>query len=150
MKIEELRSKAAELFPLAVRCAIASPEAENPSFDELHRLCAENYTPLGFRCHHDCFSEIVPKVEGQLSLEAWSKADLEISGWQVQIHMRPFHLGAGYVHFEIRHDGPLAGFTETGYRSHFTPLATFAEFTPEEFLAALIPARPKVQQLTLF
>lgn len=150
MELDDICSRAAELFPLAVRHAIANPKEENPSFDELHQLCAENYERLGFRCHHDFFCEVVPKLEGQLSLDAWCRADLMISGWQVQVLMRPYHLGAGYAHFEIRHDGPLPGVTDTGYRSHFTPLATFAEFTPEEFLALLIPERPKIQQLTLF
>ena len=33
---------------------------------------------------------------------------------------------------------------------HFTPLAIFQEFSPEEYLALVIGTRPREQQLTLF
>lgn len=150
MELEELRHKAAELFPAAVNFGIKNPGQLNQALDELQQLCSRHYMALGFSCQYDCLSEVTPKLEGSLSLEAWCRAEMEISGWNVNIHMRPFHLGAGYVHFEIIHDGPLGKFTETGYRSHFTPLATFAELTPEDYLTLIIETRPREQQLSLF
>jgi len=151
MELEEIRAKAAELFPLATRFAIANAGVAIAAFDELRHLCASNYARLGFGCHADFFGEITPKIEGSLSLDAWCKAKLKVSGWTVEVTMRPFHLGAGYVHFEIRSDdGPIPGLTATGYRSEFRPLALFSELAPESFLAALIPERSRVQQLTLF
>jgi hypothetical protein len=52
--------------------------------------------------------------------------------------------------FRDPREGPMTGFTETEYRSHFTPLATFAEFSPAEYLSLVIGLRPKEQQLNLF
>lgn len=150
MELAELQAKAATHFPPAVKFAIANPGSDNPSFDELQRLCGENYSRLGFRCHADCFEAIAPKRDGMLTLDAWCKAELQISGWLVKVTMRPFYFGAGYVHFSIRHNGAIPGLTGTGYRSHFTPLATFAELTPEDFLTVLIPPSPRKQQLMLF
>ena len=149
MELEEIRAKAAELFPQATRFAITHPGQPNAAFDELQQLCAANFARLGYACHADFFGEIVPKLEGSLSLDAWSHEKLEISGWPVDVTMRPFYLGAGYVHLEIRHDGEPPFFNHTGYRSHFTPLATFAELTPEDYLALVIGTRPREQQMTL-
>ncbi|RYD76889.1 MAG: hypothetical protein EOP84_16295 [Verrucomicrobiaceae bacterium] len=89
-------------------------------------------------------------MEGELSLEAWSIAEVEIHGWKLHVRLRCFYLGASYAHFELRHDGPLPGVTETGYRSVFTPLSQLGEMTPLEFLTATIPPGPREQQLTLF
>lgn len=150
MDLAELRCRAASLYPAAVRFTINNPGKQNPSLIELQRACASCFEALGYGCQNDLFSEVIPKVEGELSLEAWSKAELEISGWNVTVHMRPLHLGAGYVHFEILHDGPIRKFTETGYRSHFTPITTFAELSPIEYLSLVISTRPKEQQMELF
>jgi hypothetical protein len=151
MELEEIRAKAAELFPLATRFAIANPGVANVAFEQLHQLCASNYSRLGFFCHADFFTEIVPKLEGTLSLDAWCRMKREVSGWPLEITVRPFYLGAGFVHFEFRSsDGPIPGLTGTGYLSDFRPLSLFAEHTVEEFLAARVPARAREQQLTLF
>ncbi|MEO6476191.1 hypothetical protein [Luteolibacter sp.] len=150
MELEELRTRAGELFPLAVSHALKHIGLPNPPLDSLGQLCWSHFEELGFDCQADCFAAVAPKAEGRLCLEAWSRADLEICGWQVNVLLRPFYLGASYAHFEVRHDGPLPGFTGTGYRSVFTPLTSLADRSPEEFLAELIPPRPREQQLSLF
>ena len=150
MELYELRTKGAELFPIEVSHALEHIGEPNSPVESLQQLCRANFAKLGFDCLADCFAAIAPRVEGRLSLEAWSQAELEIFGWQVNVTLRPFYLGALYAHFEIRHNGPLPGFTGTGYRSVFTPLASLAERSPLEFLAELIPKRPHEQQLTLF
>jgi hypothetical protein len=150
MELDELRTKAAELFPLAAKAAVEAPGTANTSLESLNQLCADNYAALGFRCHADCFGAITPKLEGKLSLDAWCNADLEICGWNLNVRLRPFFLGGSFAHFEIRHNGPLPGVTQTGYRSVFTQLANFADRTPLEFLQASIPQAPREQQMTLF
>ncbi len=150
MDLDELKSKATELFPLATKFALEHPGQPNPSLDALNALCADHYESLGFDCHAHCFGAIVPKITGRLSLEGWCDADLEISGWNLSIKFRPFYLGGAFAHFEIKHDGPLPGVTETGYRSVFTPLANLAAQSPLEFLASSIPQAPIARQLDLF
>lgn len=151
MDFDQLKQEASTLFPLACNFAIEHQGTDNSSLESLKRLCWEHHASLGFDCMADCFAAVVPKVEGTLSLDAWCDSELEVSGWKVRITMRPFYLGASYAHFEIRHaGGPIPGFTETGYRSVFTPMATFAEFSPEEFLELSVPKVLPAQQLTLF
>lgn len=150
MELDDLRTKASELFPAAVRFGIENPGEGNAALATLKELCAKNYADLGFDCQADCFAEIVPKVEGKLSMDAWCHAELEISGWKLEVRFRPFYLGGSFAHFEIRHNGPLPGVTQTGYRSIFTSLATFAEQSPLEFLQDSIPHAPREQQMTLF
>lgn len=150
MELDELRTKAAELFPSAVRAAIDNPGSVNRALEALKALCSANYAELGFDCHADCFAEIVPKVEGWLTLDAWCRADLEISGWKLEVRFRPFYLGGSFGHFEIRHDGPLPGVTQTGYRSIFSSLANLADQSPLEFLQGSIPQAPREQQMSLF
>lgn len=150
MTLDEIRSIAEDYFPKAVNFATANPGSENRALERLNELARENHQALEFSCAADLFAAMVPKANGYLSLMAWSRADLVISGWQVNVLMRPFHLGAGYVHFQIRHNGPMKGFTETGFRSVFTPIATFDETTPEDYLSKLIPERSTGPQLWLF
>lgn len=150
MELDEVRAKAGELFPSAVKTAIDNPGGANSALETLKELCSANYDALGFNCHADCFAEIVPKVEGRLTLDAWCRADLEISGWKLEVRFRPFYLGGSFAHFEIRHDGPLPGVTQTGYKSIFSSLANLADQSPLEFLEASIPRAPLEQQLRLF
>lgn len=56
--------------PPAVRFAIAHPGNINKAYEGLHRLCSENYDALGNFCHADLFTEVVPKMPRELSLEA--------------------------------------------------------------------------------
>lgn len=150
MELDQIRTEAAELFPLAVRFAIARPGIANPQLDSLNQLCGDNYARLGFHCRADCFAAMAPKLDGVLTLDAWCRADLMVSGWPLNVVLRPLYLGATYAHFQIRHNGPIPGVTETGCQSVFTPLATFAELAPEEYLSSLIGTHPREQQLTLF
>ena len=151
MELKQLKHEAAILFPLASKFAIENPGTANPSLESLKRLCRDHHASLEFDCMADCFAAVVPQLHGSLSLDAWCDAELEVSGWKLRITMRPFYLGASYAHFEIRHAaGPIPGFTETGYRSVFTPMATFAEFSPAEFLELSVPKVLPAQQLTLF
>lgn len=150
MELDELKLKAAALFPEAVKAALENPGQANPAYEELHGLCWSHFETLGFGCQADCFAAVVPKCDGELKMDAWSRANVEIHGWPFQITFRPFYLGASYAHFEVRHNGPLPGLTETGYRSIFVPFGQIVGKTPLEFLSKAIPARPKAQQLTLF
>ena len=150
MELDQLKKKAASLFPAAVTFALENPGQPNADHDELQRLCWSYFKELGFYCQADCFDAVVPRVEGELTLAAWSTAKLDIHGWELEIRLRCFYLGGAYAHFEVRHDGPLPGLTQTGYRSIFVPLSQIAGKTPREYLSEAIPPRPKVQQLTLF
>lgn len=151
MELNEIRTLAAELFPQAVGFAVANPGKEgNAAYDRLHSVCWENYQRLGFSCMADLFGEVAPKTEGKLTLENWSKADVTVDAWTVRVNCRPFSFGSHFAHIELRHNGPLPGVTETGYRSIFAPMASFAEVTPEEHVRALLNSLPKSQQLSLF
>jgi hypothetical protein len=150
MTLDEIRSIAEDYFPRAVNFAISNPGAPNRALERLKELADENFERLGFVCSADLFGALTPKANGYLSLMAWSRADVLVSGWQVKVLMRPFYLGAGYVHFQINHNGPMKGFTETGFRSVFTSLQTFSEITPLEYLAEMIPERNIDPQMTLF
>jgi hypothetical protein len=75
-----------------------------------------------------------------LALDAWSSVELTVSPWTFRVECRAFWLGSTQVHLTIRHDGPLPGLTETGYRSIFTPVEIFADgTTPEDHIRAMFP-----------
>ncbi|HEX7260391.1 MAG TPA: hypothetical protein VF258_01120 [Luteolibacter sp.] len=96
----------------------------------------------------DCFAAVVPRIRGQLMLDAWSSAELTVFPWKIRVDCRPFWLGADQVHLAIHHEGPLPGVTETGYRSIFAPISTFTDgMTPESFIRAMFP---QTAQLSLF
>ena len=96
----------------------------------------------------NCFDAVIPCVRGRLALDAWSTAELTVSPWTFRVECRPFWLGSDQVHFAIHHEGPLPGVTETGYRSIFAPVSTFADgTTPESFIRAMFP---QTAQMSLF
>lgn len=151
LTLDELRARAAILFPVAVTNAIGKPGQENPQLSELKQLCWTHFKALGFDCMASCFDEVVPKSEGKLSLSEWSAAEVNLMPWTMRIRCRPFYISYSDAHFEIRHEGPLPGVTETGYRSMWVPLATFATMTPDEFVKSEIGRRlPSTRQMTLF
>jgi hypothetical protein len=151
MTLDELRTQAAELFPIAVRNAVEHPSDENSELIRLNQLCWEHYKPLGFSCMSACFSAAMPKSEGMLDLTSWSSSEMKVLPWIFRVNYRPLHFGQHLAHFEIRHDGPLPGVTETGYRSIFAPMTTFADRTPEDFIRhEVCKDLPKSSQMTLF
>lgn len=151
MTLDELRQRAVELLPPAVRNAIERPDQDNQELAELKSLCWTNFEYLGFVCMADCFAAILPRIEGRLDLAQWSSAELSILPWTVRVTCRPFYLSSSTAHLEIRHDGPLPGVTETGYRSIFAPISAFASRTPEDFIRSVVCRDlPKSVQLTLF
>lgn len=151
MTLDEIKDAAATLFPEAVAQAIRNPGEANQPLEELKRLCWTNFEPLGFNCMADCFDAVVPRSEGNLSVSAWSDGEVSVLPWRLRVRCRPFHISQRDAHIEIRHDGPLLGITETGYRSMFVPMATFASMSPEEFIRSEVCANlPKNQQMTLF
>lgn len=150
MTIDTLRAQAAPLFAKASSNAIQNPGARNDAFDDLNRLCGKRFSDLGFSCMADCFAAAAPKIDGALSLEAWSSARIEVHGWTVAVKFRPLKGCGLFAHLEIHHDGPLPSVTETGYLSRFIPMATFADMTPDEVLHAVLANVPQVRQLTLF
>lgn len=151
MTLEELRTLAAELFPQAAAIATERPEGENQPLAELKSLCWTHFKELGFDCMAACFDEVAPKSEGELTLAAWSNAEFTSPPWTFRVRCRPFHISSWSAHLEIRHNGPLPGITETGYRSMFIPLATFASISPEEFVKSEICRKlPASAQMTLF
>lgn len=151
MILEELRIRAAELFPLAVTAAVEQPDAKNAALDTLRALCWEHYKILGFRCMGDCFDEVVPRTDGHLTLECWSSAEMKVMPWTLRVTCRPFYLSTTSTHIEIKHNGPLPGVTETGYRSIFVPMTAFAKIGPEEFIRKqLCRDLPDSVQMTLF
>jgi len=149
MTLDELRSRAAELFPLAVAFAVEHPGETNPALRELKADCWIHYQALGFSCMADCFDEVAPRLINELSLAGWSSKELTVEPWTVRVRCRPFHISSWAAHLEIHHKGPLPGVTETGYRSMFVPMQTFAEVTPEDYLRSLLAPLPKSQQMEL-
>jgi len=98
-----------------------------------------------------CFDAIMPRSEGKLDLTGWSSAEISVLPWTFRVSCRPFFLSSSSAHFEIRHDGPLPGLTETGYRSIFAPMATFADRSPDDFIRSVVcKDLPKSVQMTLF
>jgi hypothetical protein len=138
--LEELKSEAARLFPQAADHAITHGSEGNSSLKTLKAICWENFEALGFGCMADCFDSIIPRVRGRLALDAWSSIELTVSPWTFRVECRAFWLGTTQVHFTIRHDGPLPGITETGYRSIFETIGTFTDGTsPEDYIRAMFP-----------
>lgn len=150
MELEELRRHAAELFPAAVEHAIERPEERNEAYDKLNAMCWVHFRKLGFTCMSDCFDAVVPKVEGELNIRCWSEAEIRSLPWTVKVRCRPFHFTEHWAHIELHHDGPLPGITETGYRSIFEPMTTFANTTPEAYLRSILDGLPASEQLSLF
>lgn len=147
MELVDLKKEAERLFPLAAAQAVDHPGDKNPPLETLRQLCRQHFKTLGFPCMADCFGAVVPRVKGSLPLDAWSIAVLTVAPWTFRVEARPFWLGSDRVHIAIHHDGPLP-ITETGYRSIFAPLATFASGgTLEEFIREMFP---QTQQMSLF
>lgn len=147
MKLVDLQTEAARLFPLAAARAVEHPREKNPPLETLRGLCWSNFKALGFDCMADCFDAVVPRVTGSLPLDAWSTAELTVAPWTFRVEARPFWLGSDQVHIAVHHDGPLP-ITSTGYRSIFAPLAAFASGgTLEEFIRAQFPQEA---QMSLF
>jgi hypothetical protein len=150
MTLDELRRHAADLFPQASAYAIHRPGERNEAFEALERLCWDYYESLGFDCMADCFTAVAPRIEGRLSLDAWSSTRVEFRGWIIETSLHSLKFCGNYAHIEIFHDGELPGVTETGYLSRFIPMATFAERTPDDFLSELLSGLPLIRQLSLF
>ncbi|MFD0894737.1 hypothetical protein KBB96_05030 [Luteolibacter ambystomatis] len=131
--------------------ATEKPEEENLPLSKLKSLCWTHFRELGFDCMAACFDEVAPKTDGELTLAGWSSAEFNAPPWTFRVRFRPFHISHWSAHLEVRHDGPLPGVTETGYRSMFVPLKTFATMTPKEFVRSEICSKlPATQQLNLF
>lgn len=151
MTLEELKARAAILFPDAVELAIADPGSTNGPLEELKGLCWKHFKSLGFECMANCFDEVAPRSEGNLTVSAWSDGEVSAMPWRLRVRCRPFHISSRDAHIELRHDGPLPGVTETGYRSIFVPMSKFSTMTPEEYVRNEVCANlPKVQQMDLF
>ena len=151
MTLDELRDEAAKLFSTAVANAVDRPNEDNPELVTLKQLAWTHYKSLDFSCMAACFDAIMPRLEGELNLAGWSSAEMSVLPWTFRVTCRPFYLSSSSAHFEIRHDGPLPGVTETGYRSIFAPMATFTDKTPDDFIRSEIcKDLPKSSQMTLF
>jgi hypothetical protein len=147
MELVDLKKEAERLFPLAAAQAVDHPREKNPPLETLRKLCWQYFEALGFPCMADCFAAVVPRVKGCLPLDAWSTAELTVAPWTFRVEARPFWLGSDQVHIAVHHNGPLP-ITETGYRSIFAPLATFASGgTLEEFIRGMFPHEA---QMSLF
>jgi hypothetical protein len=148
MELVDLQTEAARLFPLAAAQAVDHPRENNSPLKTLRNLCSQYFEALGFRCLADCFGAVVPRIQGRLTLEGWSTAELTVYPWTFRVECRPFWLGSDQVHIAIHHDGPLPNVTETGFRSIFAPIATFKDaLTPEEFIRGMFP---QTTQMSLF
>jgi hypothetical protein len=151
MTLEDLRAHAAALFPLAVTQVLENPGAPNEHLERLNDLCWSNFETLGFCCMSDCFTAIVPKSEGRLSLTSWTTTEMKIMSWTIRLRLRAFHIGLDFAHLEIEHDGPLPGITETGYLSKFIPLETLAGVDPDDYFRRLLTEQlPAYSQMSLF
>ena len=151
MTLEELCREAAELFPAAVEHALREQGQRNLALETLNAKCWTHFKPLGFRCMADCFEAVVPKKEGELTIKSWSEAEIKALPWTIRVRCRPFHLAEHFAHLELHHEGPLPGVTDTGYRSIFAPMASFARTTPERYVRETIcKDLPKSFQMDLF
>lgn len=151
MTLDELRSQVAELFTQAVANAVERPAEENPELLVMKKLCWDNFEPLGFDCMASCFNAIMPRSDGKLNLAGWSSTEMSLMPWTFRVSCRPFFMSSSSAQFEIKHNGPLPGVTETGYRSIFAPMSKFAEMTPGDFIRnELCKDLPKSSQMTLF
>ena len=148
MDLVDLQKEAERLFREAAACALSTPGEKNPPLQALRQLCWRNYDMHGFSCMADCFAAVVPHIQGRLTLDGWSVADMTVAPWTFRVVMRPFWMGQERVHIAIHHDGPLPEVTATGYRSIFAPIATFKDgVTPEEFIRGMFP---ETSQMSLF
>lgn len=148
MDLVELKKEAERRFHEAAARALAAPGEKNKPLQDLRQLCWRNYEEHGFACMADCFAAVVPHVQGRLTLDGWSVADMTVAPWTFRVVLRPFWLGSEQVHIAIHHDGPLPDITETGYRSIFAPIATFKDgLTPEAFIRGMFP---QTAQMSLF
>jgi hypothetical protein len=148
MELVELKTEAERLFQEAAARALAYPGEKNPSLQHLRQLCWRNYAAHGFSCMADCFAAVVPHIQGRLTLDGWSVADLTVAPWKFRVVLRPFWLSSEQVHIAIHHDGPLPDVTETGFRSIFAPIALFRDgMTPEAFIRGMFP---QAAQMSLF
>ncbi|MFD2256865.1 hypothetical protein ACFSSA_09270 [Luteolibacter algae] len=151
MTLDELRSQAAELFPIAVDHAINKSGESNAALDKLNAMCWVHFGSLGFDCMADCFDAVVPKCKGELTIKCWSEAEIKALPWTLKVRCRPFHHAEHFAHLEVYHDGPLPNVTETGYRAMFVPMAAFADRTPDDFIRKEVcKDLPKSSQMTLF
>ncbi|HEX7261953.1 MAG TPA: hypothetical protein VF258_09070 [Luteolibacter sp.] len=148
MELVDLKNEAETLFQQAAARALCAPGEKNPPLQALRQLCWRNYAAHGFACMADCFAAVVPHIQGRLTLEGWSVAEMTVAPWTFRVVLRPFWLGSDQVHIAIHHDGPLPNVTETGYRSIFAPISTFRDgVTPEEFIREIFP---QTAQMSLF
>jgi hypothetical protein len=151
MTLEKLRAEAAKLFPIAVANAVDRPADDNPELLSLKQLAWKHYKSLDFSCMAACFDAIMPRSEGELNVAGWSSTEMSVLPWTFRVSCRPFYLSSSSAHFEIRHDGPLPGVTETGYRSIFAPMTKFADTTLADFIRSEICRDlPKSAQMDLF
>jgi hypothetical protein len=107
MELVELQQEAERLFQEAAARALSQPGEKNPPLQALRQLCWRHYEKHGFACMADCFAAVVPHIQGRLTLEGWSVADLTVAPWTFRVVLRPFWMGQERVHIAIHHDGPL-------------------------------------------
>ena len=151
MTLDELRTEAAELFPIAVEHAINKPSESNVALDKLNAMCWVHFRSLGFESMADLFEAVAPKCKDELTIKCWSEAEIKALPWTLKVRCHPFRSTEHWAYIEIRHDGPLPGVTETGYRSIFVPMSKFAEMTPEDFIRnEVCKDLPKSSQMMLF
>lgn len=151
MTRDELSTQAAKLFPIAVENALERPKEANAELLFLKQLCWENFKSMGFDCMASCFEAIIPKTEGKLDITSWSSAEMTVLPWTFRVSCRPFFLSSTSAHLEIRHNGRLPSVTESGYLSIFTPMDSFANRSPEDFIRMNVCKHlPKSTQMTLF
>jgi hypothetical protein len=148
MDLVDLKKEAGRLFQEAAARAIATPGEKNKPLQDLRQLCWRHYEMHGFRCMADCFAAVVPHIQGRLTLDGWSVADMTVAPWTFRVVLRPFWLGSEQVHIAIHHDGPLPDVTQTGYRSIFAPISTFQDgMTPEAFIRSMFPQEAQMSLL---
>lgn len=137
-----------EHFAEAVQRCIVTPDKYFQIHGKIMRPARAHYGDWGFRCISDAFDAAVPRSE-TLELAAWSTEELSIDHWKVTVSCRAFHIGCDHAHIEITNAGYThLPFTETGYKSYFVPLSSFAgSKTPHDFVKAQFP---EVSQMELF
>lgn len=151
MTFESYKQALATEFPAAIRLLIEERQGAYEMASSLKTPSSQYSREWGFDYPAQAWNAAVPKSD-TLTLEAWSWGTVIIEEWQMEVTCQALNIAPQSAHIEIRNIGmvPLP-FTDTGYRSEFVPLPSFANGkTVEDFIRhKLKPALSNNRQLEL-
>jgi len=151
MTFESYKQALAKEFPAAIQLIVQEKQGAYEAAARLKAPIVQYSSEWGFDYPAQAWNAAVPKSD-TLTLGAWSNGSILIEEWQMDVTCQALHIAPQSAHIEIRNSGriPLP-FTDTGYRSEFVPLPSFAGGkTVEDFIRhKLKSAMSKNRQLEL-